>query len=552
MSAAPFERWIGNLRQQPVFLGGLLVLATLMLYGRVMHHEFLVFDDDVYVTTNIHVNTGLHLANILWAFTSFDAANWHPITWISHMVDCQLFGLSAGPHHLVNVALHAANVLLLFWLLQKATGAVWRSFFAAALFAVHPLNVETVAWVAQRKSLLSALFSLMTIAAYGWYVRRTDWKRYLIVVVAFSLALMAKPMAVSLPLVLLLLDYWPLKRCQNLRFQRKWARLSIEKLPLFLMSAAASMLTVAAQRSGGAVVETTQLPLSARFGNAIVSYVAYIGKAVWPAGLSVFYIHPEHSLLRADVIAAAGLLIGITIAVLNFRRARYLVMGWFFFVITLIPVIGIVQVGRQAMADRYVYVPCIGIFIIIVWGLSDVVDTLSIPRVVPAVAALCLVFAFAAVTSRYLPYWQTGVKLFTHAVAVAGRPEFDLEEDLGDALGSAGRMDEAFQHYGEACVSLPSYALCHYNMAVILLGRNQLQDALEQYRLAVSFTDSKDMALSSLIKSGEILLKLGDYDAAETRLAAALQIDPNNNQALQLRQQVVNLRDVDQKSSQNR
>jgi hypothetical protein len=552
VSAPPFERWLGNLRQKPVLLGGLLVLATLLLYGRVMQHEFVVFDDDVYVTANIHVNTGLHLDNILWAFTSFDAANWHPITWISHMSDCQVFGLSAGPHHLVNVALHAANVLLLFWLLQTATGAVWRSFFAAALFAVHPLNVETVAWVAQRKSLLSVLFSLVTIAAYGRYVRRTYWKEYLVVVVAFSLALMAKPMAVSLPLVLLLLDYWPLERYQDLPFRRKWVRLSIEKLPLFLMSAAGCMLTVAAQRSGGAVVETTQLPLSARFGNAIVSYAAYIGKAVWPARLSVFYPPPEHSLPVSDVIAATVVLLAITMTVLHLQRARYLVMGWFFFLITLIPVIGIVQVGRQVMADRYAYVPCIGLFVMIAWGLSDIVDALAVPRVIPAAAALCMVFAFAAATSRYLPYWQSGVKLFTHAIVVAGRPEFDLEEDLGDALASAGRIDEAFQHYGEACILLPSYALCHYNMAVILLGRNQLQDALEQYRLAVSFTDSKDMALSSLIKSGEILLKLGDYDTAEMRLAAALQIDPNNNQALQLRQQVVNQRVVDQKNSQNR
>ena len=331
------------------------------------------------------------------------------------MADCQLFGLNSGPHHLVNVALHAANVLLLFWLLQRATGAVWRSFFVAALFAVHPLNVETVAWVAERKSLLCTLFSLLTIAAYGWYARRPDWKKYLVVVVAFSLALMSKPMAVSLPLVLLLLDYWPLERYEDLPFRRKWVRLSLEKLPLLLMSAASSAVTMVAQRSVGAVTDISALPLSVRLENAIVSYVAYIGKTVWPAKLAVFYPHPEHSLPWSDVIAAAVILVAITMAVLYFHRARYLAMGWFLFVITLIPVIGIVQVGRQAMADRYAYIPCIGLFIIIAWGLNDVVTATAIPRVVPAVAALCLILAFAAATTRYLPYWQNGVKLLTRA-----------------------------------------------------------------------------------------------------------------------------------------
>src|SRR5208282_2262641 len=265
----------------------------------------LTLDDRPYVTKNIHVSTGLNLGNVVWAFTSFHEANWHPLTWISHMADCQLFGLSSGPHHLVNVALHAVNVLLLFLLLQRATGAVWRSFFVAALFAVHPLNVETVAWVAQRKSLLCTLFSLLTIAAYGWYARRPDWKKYLVIIAAFALALLSKPMAVSLPLVLLLLDYWPLERYEDIPFRRKWARLSIEKLPLFLMSAASSVVTMIAQRSGGAVAVESLLPLSVRLKNAIVSCVAYLGKIFWPAKLAVFYPHPEHSLPWFDVLAAA-------------------------------------------------------------------------------------------------------------------------------------------------------------------------------------------------------------------------------------------------------
>ena len=283
MSTSSLEQRVGNLRQKPMMLGALLVFATLLLYCRVARYEFLIFDDKPYVTQNIHVNSGLNFGNALWAFTSFREGNWHPITWLSHMADCQWFGLKSGPPHLVNVALHAANVLLLFWLLKSATGAVGRSFFVAALFALHPLNVETVAWVAERKSLLSALFSLLTIAAYGWYVGRPGWKQYMVVVATFSLALMSKPMAVSLPFVLLLLDYWPLHRYDDLPFRPKWVRLSLEKLPLLLMSAASSVVTVIAQRSGDTVADASALPLSVRMGNAIVSYVAYIGKTVWPS-----------------------------------------------------------------------------------------------------------------------------------------------------------------------------------------------------------------------------------------------------------------------------
>jgi len=536
----PSTDLVDSLRQKPILLGALLVLATLLLYSRVAQDEFLAFDDSPYVTRNIHVNTGLNSANAVWAFTAFHEANWHPLTWISHMVDVQVFGLSSRAHHLDNLALHAANVLLLFWLLQSATGAVWRSFFVAALFAVHPVNVETVAWVAQRKSLLCTLFSLLTIAAYGIYTQRPDWKKYVIVVAGFALALLSKPMAVSLPIVLLLLDYWPLERYEDIPLRLKWTRLLIEKLPLVLMSAASSVVTMLAQRSGGAVADSSALPLSLRLGNAIVSYAAYIGKTVWPANLAVFYPHPQHALPWSDVIAAAVMLLAITMAVLYFRRARYLATGWFLFVTMLIPVVGIVQVGRQAMADRYAYVPCIGLFIIIAWGLSDIVDAIEMPRIVPAVTAVCVLSALAVASIRYLQYWQSGVKLLTHAALVARSPDPALEEFLADELASVGRINEAYQHYGAACVLLPNYATCHYNLAEILYTRHQLQDALAQYQLAGGLTSSQDMALSSLINAGEILLDSGDYEGAETKLAAALQIDPNNNRVLLLRQRALN------------
>ena len=523
----------------------LLLFATLLLYCRVAHYEFLIFDDKPYVTQNIHVNTGLNFGNAVWAFTSFHEGNWHPITWLSHMADCQWFGVKPGPPHLVNVALHAVNVLLLFWLLQKATRATGRSFFVAALFAVHPLNVETVAWVAERKSLLSALFSFLTIAAYGWYARSPGWKRYMVIVVAFAMALMSKPMAVSLPFVLLLLDYWPLERYEDLPLRPKWVRLSMEKLPLLLMSAASSLVTIIAQRSGGAVADASALPLSVRMGNAVVSYVAYVGKTVWPSKLSVFYPHPERAWPWSDVIAAAVILVAITAAVLYFRRARYLVMGWCLFLITLIPVIGIVQVGSQAMADRYTYVPCIGLFIIIAWGLGDVLSATAVPPAVTAVAALGLILALGVATSGYLAYWQNGVKLFTRSALVANRPAFTIEEALGDALYSAGRDTEAYQHYGAACTLNPRHPLCHYNMSQILFHRHQLRDALEQLEIAGRLTDNKDLALSCLINSGEILLALGDYQTAQMRLAAALQIDPSNDVALRLQRRALDHEGLD-------
>jgi hypothetical protein len=517
------------------------------LYAPIAHHDFIQYDDAAYVTENVHVRTGLNLGNIAWAFTNFDEANWHPLTWLSHMADCQLFGLRSGAHHWVNVVLHAANVLLLFLLLQKATDAAWSSFLVAALFAVHPLNVETVAWVAERKSLLSALLSFLTIAAYGWYIRRPDWKKYLAIVATFLLALMSKPMAVSLPLVMLILDYWPLNRYPELSFPRRLVRLSLEKLPLFLMSAASAAITVVAQRSGGAVIPLASVPLPMRLENAVLSYVAYIGKMFWPARLAVFYPHPASQLPPGtllpwgEVLASAVVLVGLTTLVLTFNRVRYLVAGWFLFLITLVPVIGIVQVGDQAMADRYAYIPCIGIFVVLAWGLAGLVETRPTAVGVTAAASLCLclVVAFAAGTRRYLQYWQNGITLLTRARIVAGPPHPTIEELLADALYRNGRADEALQHYRESCRLLPSSYLCHYNIANLSLIRDQLRDAIEEYQITLNLTKDKDIMLTCLDGSAEALLGLGEYDASERKIAAALSIDSNDQTALLLHQQVL-------------
>jgi tetratricopeptide (TPR) repeat protein len=539
---------LSGLGQQPtkndqrllqLLLGGLLGAIVMLLYRPVLQHDFLrLWDDDAYVTDNTHVRTGLTLANMRWAFTSFEQSNWHPVTWLSHMLDCQLFGLNPGPQHGVNVLLHAANVLLLFWILQKATGAVWRSFFVALLFAVHPLNVETVAWIAQRKSLLSALFSLLTVAAYGWYVRRGGWNRYLLLVFVFALSLMAKPMAVSLPWLLLLFDYWPLRRFEELAATRRWTKLTLEKLPLFAMSAASSVLTEMAQGAGGSVMGLSLLPVSTRIENAAISYVAYIGRILWPAKLATYY-PLRFSPPLGDVIASAAILIAISALALYFRRSRYIAVGWFFFLISMLPVIGIVQVGFQGMADRYTYVPAIGLMITLIWGVADAVQMVLVARAFLTAMGLCIAIALSVTTARYLPAWQNSVTLFAHARAAWGQPDMWLEQLYGNALFSAGRIDEALEHYQASCAIQPRTEYCHYNIAHIFLGRGQPRDAIREYELALRYTANRDMALLCLTEEAEAQLQVGDYIGAESSVAKALTIDPSNSAALQLREQII-------------
>ena len=520
-------------------LAALLVAGTLLLYLPVVHHNFInLWDDDAYVTDNPHVRSGLKLSNVTWALTSFEQSNWHPLTWWSHMLDCQLFGLNPGPQHYVNVLLHASNVLLLFWILQRATGAVGKSFVAAALFAVHPLNVETVAWVAQRKSVLSALFSLLAVAAYGWYARGGGWKKYLTMAGAFALALMSKPMAVSFPLLMLLFDYWPLRRFDELPFWRRWIKLAIEKLPLFAMSAASSVLTEMAQGAGGSVMGLSLLPLSTRIENAAISCVAYIGKVLWPVRLATYYplrFSPPHG----DAVASAAILIAISALLLYCRRQRYLALGWFFFLVALIPVIGIVQVGFQGMADRYMYIPAIGLFIVVVWGVGGIVEQLPIPKAVPAFVALCVIGAYSVATVHYLRFWQNGVTLFAQAEAAYGQPDMWLEQLYGNALFSAGRIDEALQHYEESCAIQPRTEYCYYNIAHILSGRGQFRQALDEYQLALNYTANRNMALLCLTESAEAQMQVGAYAAAQESIARALLIDPADASVLRLREEML-------------
>lgn len=545
MSAHPLKRFADDLQRKPVILSSVLVFAVLLVYAPTSHHAFLDFDDGQYVTQNQHVHTGFSLSNVAWAFTSFYASNWHPITWLSHMLDCQIFGLNPGAHHSVNLTLHLMNVLLLFTLLRLGTGAVWRSFLVAALFAVHPLNVENVAWVAERKSLLSALFFFLAIAAYGWYVQRPGWKRYVAVGATFSLALMSKPMAVTLPLILLLLDYWPLNRCAEIPQLQRWVRLASEKSPLLLMSAASSYLTVAAQRSTGAVLHLSELSVSLRLENVLNSYAGYVWKMIWPANLAVFYpivLEVGTSQSFTHALESAVVLAAITALVFYFRSERYLLVGWFVFLIALIPVIGIVQVGYQAMADRYAYIPFIGLFIMLAWGFPRIAQNKPLAQVVLAFASLCVVLAFALASSRELRYWRNEVTLFTQARNVAARPDALIENGLADGLMSSGQSGEALSHYEASCELDSESPFCHYGIARILFDQNQFARAIDECHAAARLTNDQVVAVACYDKSGAVMLELGELDGAEKEFESALAIDPNDETALHLRQEAFRLR----------
>ncbi len=400
-------------RWQTWAICGFLLCAVFLVFGQTVRHEFIDFDDDLYVYQNTHVTQGLTAQGIGWAFTARVANNWHPLTWLSHMLDCQLYGLNAGGHHLTNVLLHATNAILLFLLLGRMTGALWRSAFVAAVFAIHPLRVESVAWVAERKDVLSGLFFMVTLWAYVGYVRHTfSLRRYLTVALLFALGLMCKPMLVTLPCVLLLLDYWPLGRlaakgangaglANDMQSPRPASplRLIVEKIPLFALAVASCVVTPLAQ--GIAVATTEQLSLSSRVANALVSYVVYIGQVFYPLGLVPFYPHPKDGLPIGSVAGAALVLSAITIAVVVLRRrCPYLFVGWFWYVGMLVPVIGLVQVGMLAMADRYTYLPQIGLYVALTWALAELAPVWRYRRWAYGIGASLVLLGFMGATFR--------------------------------------------------------------------------------------------------------------------------------------------------------
>jgi Flp pilus assembly protein TadD len=522
-----------------------LVLATLTVYWQAGSYEFVNFDDDTYVTENHHLHKGLTRESFIWAFTATDEANWHPLTWLSHMLDFELYGLNPTGHHLTSVFFHLANTLLLFLLLKLMTGAFWRSALVAALFALHPLHVESVAWVAERKDVLSTLFWMLTLWAYLGYVQRPGVRRYLLILLLFALGLMAKPMLVTLPCVLLLLDYWPLKRIeigqsasglpaasQPSTIAEKPGgqafRLLLEKTPLFVLAAVSSFVTFIVQKSGGAVGALEVYPIKIRVANALVSYVKYIVKMIWPQNLAVFYPHPGQGLPMWQAAAAGLLLLLISIAVIRAgRRQPYLPVGWFWYLGTLVPVIGLVQVGAQAMADRYTYVPLIGLFIIASWGVPALLAKYRFQRTVLATLATILLVTITLVSKWQVRHWQNSLTLFQQAVEVTA-DNYVAHDSLGNALAQQGMLDQAIVHYREALRIKPNLMNTRNNLGVALLQQGEINRAMAQYYQALRLKPDSAETHSNL---GVALFTVGQLDQAIGHYRTAIKLDPNFGKA---------------------
>lgn len=511
---------------------GFIVLACYWPAGQ---YGFVNYDDPLYITENPYVQRGVTLEGISWAFKDMQSSNWHPLTWLSHMLDWELFGSNAGGHHWVNVILHLFNVLLLFYLLRGLTGALWRSACVALFFAIHPMNVESVAWVAERKNLLSTALGLITLLFYGTYVRKPEWKWYLAMCVTFALCLMAKPMLVTMPFLLLLLDYWP---CRRLGLHKHdpaspatesvpVARLLLEKVPLIIISAASIIMTIWAAAAGGALKSLDHFPLSVRVANSLNAYAGYIGKLFWPRDLAVFYPHP--GFLPTGETVAAGLLIGgLTLWIVAKRRGiPYLTVGGFWFLGTLVPVIGLVQVGMQAMADRYVYVPYIGLFIILVWGGMDVSKTAETAKGLLVFTAGLAVLFWGVTAHQQLRYWQSSRSLFTHALLV--NPENAIaHNNLAHALFEEGNWDGAIAHYEQAIRIDPRYANAYNNLGAVLARQGRTAEAIVQYRNALDLNPGHAGANFHL---GLAMESLGRFNEADHFYDMTLRMDPHHHLA---------------------
>ncbi len=524
-----------------LFLSGLLLFGTLALYSPVRGHDFVNYDDDDYIVKNPHVTDGLTWQAIRWSVTSTEQSNWHPMTWLSHALDCQLFGLEAGYHHLTSALIHSLNVLLLFLLLQRATGAMNHSLVVAALFACHPLGVDSVAWAAERKNVLSMLFVLLTLGAYGWYALQPRLKSFAAVIGMFALALASKPMVVTLPFVLLLLDYWPLQRVagwtqQSSLFpipQRSVGLLLREKLPLFALSIAGCVLTMWAQEVGDAVRSSRLFPLRARFANALLSYVLYIWKMFWPLNLSAFYPHPGTSLAVWKPVAAAALLCAISIAVWLQRRSRpYLLVGWLWFLGALVPVIGVVQVGDQGMADRYTYLPLIGLFLMVAWGISDLFDRLRLGPKLRWAVALGVIAAMSVLTLRQLNFWQDSVTLWTHAFEITAG-NLQVEKQLANALVRENQFEAVAPHLINIARLDPDDISNHVNLGASYHSKGNVQGAIRKFQTVVTLTDHRELTVqerrfrsAALLNLGSVLVSQGDYPNALRSFQQLNQTDP--------------------------
>jgi Flp pilus assembly protein TadD len=510
-----------SVEKRKFLLGLLLVLVTIALYSPVARAPFLNYDDALHVTDNPHVLAGLTWKTFVWAFKTGETSDWHPITWMSHALDCELFGAGPMGPHVINVLLHAANALLLFLLLENATGFLWRSLGVATLFALHPINVESVAWISERKDVLSMFFFLLALGAYGWYVRRPGIGRYLLVTVAYALSLMSKAQTITFPFALLLLDYWPLRRVGPVN--SRFFKLVLEKIPWFALSAASALITIKVE----ADATQSTLPLWAHLANAVVSYGKYLGKTLWPVDLAIVYPHPGLAISAAAVALASFVIVGITIVVVLFRERRPFFVGWFWFLGTLVPMIGLVQISVHAMADRYAYIPLLGIFVIICWGAAELSATWHVPHRV-SVAGVAIIFvALAMGLHRQVSFWGDNLSLWSHTLAVT-TANYTAEDQYATALIAVGRVEEAIPHFRRALSIRPDDAMATLNLATYSQMMGNYPAALDGYGRVLQFTKIPYMLLNARINSGYAHYSLGLYDSAKADFEAALQLQPEN------------------------
>jgi protein O-mannosyl-transferase len=508
-----------------VILAGL----TWLVFGQTLWHDFINYDDPRYVYENTKITGGLSISGIAWAFTHIHSMNWHPLTTISHMLDCQLYGLNAGWHHFTNVLLHTLAAILLFLALQQMTNAVWRSAFVAAVFAIHPLRVESVAWVAERKDVLSGVCFMLTLLAYVYYTRGPSLSRYLAVALVFVFGLMSKPMLVTLPLVLLVLDYWPLSRIGGHRSGtgRQLLIPVLEKVPLIALSAVSSIITFLVQK--GAVGRTEELPILERINNAVVSYVLYLRQMLWPVDLAVFYPHPENRLPLWEIISSLLLLICITAVAITLRKKRpYLITGWLWYLGMLVPVIGLVQVGWQGRADRYTYLPQIGLYIAITWAVADLTSLWRRQRTILSAAAILVIGALSLCAWVQTSYWRDSERLFRHALAVTTNNDV-AENNLGIVFLGQGKVDEAVSLLQSAVDLRPDNSPAHENLAKALLQKGRVADALVHYRKLLELQPD-NMEIHNIV--GTVLVQQGRIAEGAEEWQKVLAIEPDNGNAM--------------------
>ena len=522
--------------RQKLILCILLAATTIAVYSPIIRAPFLNYDDALHVTENAHVRAGLTWSTVDWAFRTSETSDWHPITWLSHALDCQVFGFGPAGPHAVNLLLHAINAVLLFLILESATGFLWQSFGVAALFALHPINVESVAWISERKDVLSMFFFLLALAAYGWYVRHPGVGRYLAVTVAYAFALMSKAQVITFPFALLLLDYWPLRRLVPLELDeaqpkegvnaaraKSFIGLVVEKIPWFALSAASAVITMDVE---GPAMEA-KYPVWVRLANAALAYAKYVEKAIWPVHLAPLYPHPGLSVNVVASIASAIAILSVSVLVLVFRRHRPFFVGWFWFLGTLVPMIGLVQISIHSMADRYAYIPMIGIFVIIAWGMGDLVEKWHLPQSVPIAVSAAVLVALGVMLSLQVGYWRDNVTLWTHTLAIT-KENYTAEDMLASALLAEGKIEEGIPHLRQALVYYPTDAMATLNLATYDQMRGDYYSALEGYAKVPHYTRNAGFIAQALINSGYAHMSLKEYESATQDFISVLQAQPAN------------------------